>query len=73
MAVEEGPFQLVSIDLIIDLSKSDGYDSILTIVNQECTKAAKFIPCNKTINRPECRQVPETPCALVQPPKKDYI
>jgi hypothetical protein len=33
MAVEEGPFQLISMDLITDLPKSDGYDSILMIVN----------------------------------------
>jgi hypothetical protein len=39
-------------DLITDLPKSDGYDSILTIVDQGCTKAAKFIPCNKTIDGP---------------------
>jgi hypothetical protein len=37
-------------DLITDLPVSDGYDSILTIVNQGCSKVAKFMPCNKTIN-----------------------
>ena len=51
-AVEEGPFQLISMDLIMDLPKSDGYDSILMIIDQGCTKAAKFIPCNKTIDGP---------------------
>ena len=39
-------------DLITDLPKSDGFDSILTIVDQGCSKAAKFIPCNKTIDGP---------------------
>ena len=48
--VEQGPFQFVSMDLITDLPRLDKYDSILTIVNQGCTKAAKFIPCNKTID-----------------------
>jgi len=48
--VEEGPFQYVSMDLITDLPKSQGFDSILTIVNQGCSKAAKFIPCTKTID-----------------------
>ena len=47
---EEGPFQYVSMDLITDLPRSEGYDSILTIVDQGCSKAAKFIPCNKTID-----------------------
>ena len=50
--VEEGPFQYVSMDLITDLPKSQGFNSILTIVNQGCSKAAKFIPCNKTIDGP---------------------
>src|SRR6266576_4157108 len=39
-------------DLITDLPKLDGFDSILTIVDQGCLKAAKFIPCHKTINGP---------------------
>jgi hypothetical protein len=53
-AVEEGPFQLILMDLITDLPKSDSFDSILTIVNQGCSKVAKFIPCqcHKTINGP---------------------
>ncbi len=39
-------------DLITDLPRSEGFDSILTIINQGCSKAAKFIPCSKTIDRP---------------------
>ena len=50
--IEEGPFQYVSMDLITDLPKSEEYNSILTIVDQGCLKAAKFLPCNKTIDRP---------------------
>jgi len=50
--VEEGPFQYVSMDLITDLPKSQGFDSILTIVDQGYSKAAKFIPCNKMIDGP---------------------
>jgi len=49
--VEQGPFQYVSMDLITDLPTSNTFDSILTIVDQGCSKAAKFIPCNKTIDR----------------------
>ena len=37
-------------DLITDLPPSNKYDSILTIVDQGCSKAAKFLPCNKTID-----------------------
>jgi hypothetical protein len=51
-AVEKGPFQLILMDLIMDLPKSEGFDSILTIVDQGCSKAAKFIPCLKTIDGP---------------------
>ena len=40
----------MSIDLITDLPKSQGFNSILTIVDQGCSKAAKFILCNKTID-----------------------
>ena len=39
-------------DLITDLPKSSGFDSILTIVDQGCSKAAKFISCCKTIDGP---------------------
>ena len=48
--VEQGPFQYVSMDLITDLPPSKKYDAILTIVDQGCSKAAKFLPCNKTID-----------------------
>jgi hypothetical protein len=49
-AVNQGPFQYMSMDLITDLPMSDRYDSILTIVDQGCSKAAKFIPYSKTID-----------------------
>jgi hypothetical protein len=46
----QNPFQMISIDLITDLPVSEGYDSILTVVNQGCSKAAVFLLCQKTIN-----------------------
>ena len=49
-SVEEGPFQYILMDLITDLPKSQGFDSILMILDQGCSKAAKFIPCMKTID-----------------------
>ena len=48
--VEHGPFQYVSMDLIIDLSLSNKYNAIITIMDQEYSKMAKFILCNKTID-----------------------
>jgi hypothetical protein len=50
MHASEGPFKYVSMDLITNLPKSGKYDAILTIVDQGCSKVAKFIPCNKTID-----------------------
>ena len=47
---QQYPFQTIAMDLITDLPVSCGYDSILTIVDQGCTKAAVFLPCHKTID-----------------------
>ena len=46
---EEGPFQYISMDLITNLPPDGPFDAILTIVDQGCSKATKFIPCMKTI------------------------
>ena len=37
-------------DFIVKLPKSQGYDSILTITDQGCTKMAIFLPCHETID-----------------------
>src|SRR5882757_3533414 len=47
------PFQVVVMDLITQLPKSEGSDAILTIVNQGCTRAAVFLPCSTTITGKE--------------------
>ena len=39
----QGPFQVVAMDLITDLPKLNGFNAILTIIDQGCLKAAKFI------------------------------
>ena len=44
------PFETISLDLITDLPISQGYDSILTVVDHGCSKAAIFLPCHKTID-----------------------
>src|SRR5579863_9755236 len=44
------PFQTVAMDLITDLPSSNGYDTILTITDHNCSKAAFFLSCNKTID-----------------------
>jgi hypothetical protein len=44
------PFQTIAMDFIVKLPRSEGYDSILTITDHDCSKAAIFIPCNETID-----------------------
>ncbi len=46
---EAQPFEVVTMDFITKLPPSNRYDSILTITDHNCTKAAIFIPCNETI------------------------
>jgi hypothetical protein len=46
---EAMPFETVAMDFIVKLLLSNRFDSILTITDHDCTKAAIFIPCNETI------------------------
>ncbi len=41
------PFKTVTLDFITKLPASQGYDSILTITDHNCSKAAIFIPCKE--------------------------
>src|SRR6202789_1922503 len=43
------PFKTVAMDLITQLPKSEGSDTILMIVDQGCSRAAVFLPCSTTI------------------------
>ena len=43
------PFANFSMDLITDLSLSEGFDSILAVVDQGLSKGVILMPCNKTI------------------------
>src|ERR1700744_5561170 len=38
---------MVTMDLITKLPVSQGYNSILTVTDHDCTKAAVLIPCNE--------------------------
>jgi hypothetical protein len=44
------PFETVVMDFIVKLPLSEGYDSILTITDHDCTKMTVFIPCNESIS-----------------------
>ena len=45
------PFNVIALDLITQLPEANGYDAILTIVDQGCSRAAIFLPCQTTITR----------------------
>ena len=51
------PFQCVAMDLITGLPKRGDKDAILTIVDQGCSWAAVFLPCNMTITGPQIAQL----------------
>ena len=46
---EAMPFETITLDFITKLPVSQGYDSILTITNHDCTKASIFIPCKESM------------------------
>ena len=50
---EAMPFETVTLDFITKLPISQGYDSILTIMDHNCTKAAVFIPCKESMTAEE--------------------
>ena len=43
-------FQQLSIDLVTDLPLSNGFDSLMVVVNHSLSKGVILTPCNKTIN-----------------------
>ena len=43
------PFETVAMDFIVKLPLSNGYNSVLTVTDHDCTKAVILIPCNETI------------------------
>ncbi len=50
---EAMPFETVALDFITKLPVSQGYDSILTVTDHDCTKAAVFIPCKESMTAKE--------------------
>ena len=47
------PFETVTIDFITKLPVLQGYDSILTVTDHNCSKATIFIPCIEEISGEE--------------------
>jgi RNase H-like domain found in reverse transcriptase/Integrase zinc binding domain len=50
MGVHAYPFQMISWDLITDLPKREGFNSILIIIDHNCSKAALFFLCSKEVD-----------------------
>ena len=44
------PFETIAMDFIVKLPLSNGFDSVLTITDHDCTKAVILIPCNENNN-----------------------
>jgi len=51
------PFQQITMDLITGLLQQQGCNTILTIVNHGCSRAAIFLPCSDTIMGPGTAQL----------------
>jgi len=51
------PFETTAMDLIIGLPPNGDMDSILTIVDHGCSRAALFLPCASTITGPKIAQL----------------
>ena len=47
------PFQMISWDLITDLPKKGSFNSMLMIVDHNCSKVALFFPCSKEVGATE--------------------
>ena len=43
------PFNVIALDLITQLPEANGHDAILMIMDQGCSRAAIFLPCQTTI------------------------
>ena len=44
------PFKTIALDFITKLPPSGGYDTILTIMDTDCSKVSIFLPCYETID-----------------------
>jgi Integrase zinc binding domain len=50
------PFEVVVMDLIVKLPESQGYDSILTITDHDCTKGVILVPCKEEMTAKQLAQ-----------------
>jgi hypothetical protein len=68
---EATPFETVAVDFITKLPISQGYDSILTVTDHDCSKATIFIPCVEE-GRRDSRSICQTCVHQIQPTHKNH-
>jgi hypothetical protein len=51
------PFGMIALDFITKLPNSEGNDTILTITDHDCSKAALFFACKETITAEEVAEL----------------
>ncbi|ESK85478.1 pro-pol protein [Moniliophthora roreri MCA 2997] len=51
------PFQIITMDLITDLPESDGFDTIMVVVDHLSSKGAIFIPCTKKLDASQAAEL----------------
>ena len=51
------PFQMIAVDWITKLPISEGFNSIMMVTDQNCSKAVIFVPCNKTMGMTEMTEL----------------
>jgi hypothetical protein len=54
---EAQPFKQIAMDLITGLPKSEGYNTILTIIDHRCSRGTLFLPCHTIITGPQIAQL----------------
>uniref|UniRef100_A0A0W0G4W4 Pro-pol protein n=1 Tax=Moniliophthora roreri TaxID=221103 RepID=A0A0W0G4W4_MONRR len=51
------PFQIITIDLVTDLPISDGFDTIMVMVDHSSSKGTIFIPCTKKLDATQAAEL----------------
>jgi len=50
LSADAQPFSTIAIDFVVKLPVLNGYDSILTITDHDCTKAVILLPCKESMD-----------------------
>jgi hypothetical protein len=68
------PFQTIALDFITKLPESQGYNTILTKIDHDCSKASIFIPCKEAIDSEGiAKSICIKCCSLLRNPQKSHL